>query len=100
MSDDDIGFAPPPFDAGEAHAKLRRELRALGLTEREGRFERQGQVLARATVAEGQLQVAMVKRPSRTSPEWQARTLTGHAGLRDFVAELKKRLAGWNERDD
>jgi hypothetical protein len=97
---DDLGFALPPFNPDEAHEKLRRDLRALGLMEREGRFERSGQTLARAAVTEGQLQVAMVKRPAKSSPEWQARTLTSSAGVRDFVAELKKRMAGWSDRDD
>ena len=99
---DGLGFSLPPFDVNEAHQKLRRDLRALGLTEREGRFERNGQVLARAAVTDGQLHAAMVKRPAKTSPEWPAQTLTltSSAGARDFVAELKRRLAGWSDRDE
>jgi hypothetical protein len=41
-----------------------------------------------------------VKRPSRTSPEWQVRTLKSGADVRDYVAELKKKLATWSDRDD
>ena len=33
---EEFGFAPPPFKPDEALQKLRRELRELGLTEREG----------------------------------------------------------------
>ena len=39
---DDIGFAPPPFKPDEALLRLQRELRDLGLSEREGVFERRG----------------------------------------------------------
>ena len=50
MSDADSGFALPPFKADEALQKLKRELRELGLTEREGRFERRGISMAKANV--------------------------------------------------
>ncbi|MFG5407600.1 hypothetical protein ABXN37_05145 [Piscinibacter sakaiensis] len=42
MSENDDFFAPPPFSAESALQSVRRELRALGLAEREGRFERRG----------------------------------------------------------
>ena len=99
MSDDDLGFAPPPFDPTAALQTLGRELRALGLTEREGRYERRGQQIARTRLVDGQLQAAMVRQPGRT-PEWQTRTIGQAAQVRDFVAELKKRMAGWSDRDD
>jgi uncharacterized protein YkuJ len=90
----------PPFKPDEAMLRLRRELRELGLTEREGRFERKGEVLARAAISDdGQhLKVAVVKRPAR-SPDWQERTLRDAAQLRDFVADLKKKLTQWSDRD-
>jgi hypothetical protein len=47
---DDVGFAPPPFQPEEALQRLRRELRELGLSEREGVFERRGLAIARARV--------------------------------------------------
>ena len=97
---DEIGFAAPPFDAVEALPRLKRELRALGLTEREGRFERRGLLIAQASLDEGLLQAAMVRRPSRSSPEWERRTLRNAAELRDFVAVLKKKIAAWGDRDE
>jgi hypothetical protein len=101
MSDDDFaGFAPPPFKADEALHKLGRELRALGLAEREGRFERRGIAIARAAVDGAVLQAAVVKKPSRNSPEWQPKTLKSSADVRDFVADLKRKLASWSDRDD
>ena len=97
MSDD--FFAPPPFKADEGLQRLKRELRGLGLTEREGRFERRGQAVARAALEQGQLVAERVREPAR-SPQWQRRAIADHAALRDFVAELKRELARWGDRDD
>ncbi len=100
MNDDDFGFVPPPFRPDEALQRLRRELRALGLTEREGRFERRGSAVARAAVDGAVLQAALVRRPVRSSPEWQPRALGSSAQVRDFVTELKQRLAAWGDAED
>jgi len=100
MSDEGWGFAPPPFKPDEALLRLRRDLREAGLSEREGTFERRGLSISRVVVDGAALKVDTVKRPSRTSPEWQARTLTSSADVRDYVAELKKKLATWSDRDD
>jgi hypothetical protein len=94
------GFAAPAFKAEEALQRLRRELRDLGLSEREGRFERRGQVIARATGDAAALKVAVVKRPGR-SPEWQPeRLLRSSADVRDFVGALKTNLARWTDAAD
>ncbi len=101
MSDPDFGgFAPPAFKPEEALQKLKKELRDLGLAEREGRFERRGVQIARAAVDGAVLQAAVVRRPSRNSPEWQSKTLKNSADVRDFVAQLKRNLAAWGDRDD
>ena len=100
MADDDLGFAPPPFKPDDALQRLKRELRELGLAEREGRFECRGVQIARAAIDGAALKVASVKKPSRNSPEWQERTLRDGAAQRDFVAELKRKLASWSDRDD
>jgi hypothetical protein len=97
---DDFGFAAPPFKADDALQRLKRDLRELGLTEREGRFERRGSTLARAVVDGDVIVAARVKRPSRTSPEWLDRRLRSSADARDFVADLKKQLALWSDRDE
>ncbi len=96
--DDD--FAPPPFDPAAALQNLARELRALGLAERAGRYERRGIAIARTAVDGPELRAARVKRPSRNSPEWIERTLRNAADLRDFVADLKRQLALWGDRDE
>lgn len=97
---DDLGFAPPPFKPDEALQRLARELRGLGLTERGGRFERRGSVIARAEVDGELLRAARVKRPGRGSPDWVEKALRNSADLRSFVADLKMQLARWSDSDD
>ena len=57
-------------------------------------------LIARLAVDGATLKAAVVRRPSRSSPEWTEKTLHDSAALRDFVADLKKKLAGWSDRDD
>jgi hypothetical protein len=97
---DENGFAPPPFKADEALARLKRELRELGLAEREGVFERRGTAVARVRIDGAQLVAARVERPSRAGPRWRERRLADNAALRDFAADLKKALQQWGDRDD
>jgi hypothetical protein len=100
MTSPDAGFAPPPFRPDEALQRLKRELRDMGLSEREGVFERRGLAIARAEVDGSHITAAIVKRPGRTGLQWQPRTLKNGAELRDFVAVLKKTLQQWGDRDD
>lgn len=100
MSDDGFGFAVPAFKPDEALQRARRDLRELGLTERSGQFERAGVAIAKLSVDGSALSASVVKRPSRSSPEWTHKTLSNSAMLRDWTAELKKKLAGWSARDD
>ena len=101
MSMEDFdGFALPAFKPDEALAGLQRELRALGLTECGGRFERRGMAIARAAVDGGVLHAARVKRPSRNSPEWLDKPLKSGADVRHFVADIKRQLALWSDSDD
>ena len=100
-TDDDLGgWALASFKPDDALAGLKRDLRNLGLAEREGRFERRGSVIARAVVDGAVIQAARVKRPSRSSPEWLQKSLKNSGDVRDFVAELKKQLAAWSDADD
>jgi len=93
-------FAPPPFKPEEALAGLKRSLRDMGLSERAGVFERRSVAIAKAVADGAVLQAAVVKRPSRSSPEWQSKPLKSAADVRDFVADLKRKLAGWSDRDE
>ena len=97
---DEFSIAEPAFKPDEALQRLQRELRALGLAERNGVYERRGVAIARATVDGPSIAAARVRRPSRSSPEWLARTLGNAAQVRDFVTDLKKQLGLWNNTDD
>jgi hypothetical protein len=97
---DDFGLAAPPFKPDEALQRLRRELRELGLTEREGVFERRGVALVRAHVDGSRIVAALVDRPSRNSPTWRQRAIASNAALRDFSVELRRALQQWGDRDD
>ena len=94
------GITPPPFKADEALQRLRRELREMGLTEREGRFERRGMAIARLGVDGDTVQAAIVRAPSRNSPQWQSRALKSGADVRDFATQLKRQLGAWSDHDD
>ena len=48
MSEDDWGLALPAFKPDEALQRLARDLRGLGLQERQGVWERRGLAIARA----------------------------------------------------
>lgn len=101
MADDDLsGWALPAFQPEQALRGLAQQLRALGLSERAGVFERRGQAVARAAVDGDAIAAARVKRPARSSPDWQARRLRHAGDVRDFVADLKKALAQWSDHDD
>lgn len=101
MSDDgDWAIPAPAFKPDDALAGLKRSLRELGLAERAGVFERRGTAIAKAAVDGGAIAAAIVKKPSRNSPEWQPKTLKSGADVRDFVADLKRKLGSWSDRDD
>jgi hypothetical protein len=100
MSDEAWGFAPPPFEAEEALQRLRRELRELGLQERQGAWERRGVSLARLVLQGHAIEASRVKKPSRSSPEWVSRSLKSSADVRHFTSDLKKHLAQWSDDHD
>ncbi len=97
---DGWAFAPPPFKPDEALQRLEREWRDLGLVKREGHFERRGLAVARAAVDGAVVAAALVRQPSRLSPEWQTRVLKSSADARDLTNDLKKKLAAWSDRDE
>jgi hypothetical protein len=100
MADEDFGFALPAFKPDEALLRAKRELRDMGLSERAGQFERAGLAIAKLEIDGTALKASVVKRPSRSSPEWAHKTLSSSAMLRDWTAELKRKLAGWSDRDE
>ncbi|MFZ2986492.1 hypothetical protein [Ideonella sp.] len=97
---DDFGFGLPAFKPDEGLVKLQRALREAGLAARGAQFERGGLALVRADVVAGELRVGLVKRPSRSSPEWTDKVLRDGAQLRDFIALVQKNLKAWSDRDE
>ncbi len=97
---EEASFAPPAFKPDEALQRLKRELRELGLVEREGVFERRGMAVARLRIEGAELAAAIVQRPSRNSPQWNSRALASSTAVRDFSAALKKTLRQWGDGDD
>ena len=97
-SDDNFGFAPPPFKPAEALVTLKRQLRDLKLAERGNAFEQRGkQVLELA--AEGEAIQARLARRLALTPEWDRISVKSAADQRKLIDEVKKRLARW-EHDE
>jgi hypothetical protein len=92
MTDDDFGFAPPPFEPQAAMAALSRQLRDLRLTERAGRFEWQGKPLVALTPTDAAIEPQWVA-PAARVPEWARRPMRQASDVRRFVEELKRHLA-------
>jgi hypothetical protein len=98
MSDDDFGFAPPPFNAEHALQQMKRALRDAKLAERGPGFELRGRRLAELVVVDGAIEARMARKPALT-PEWDRSTLKNSADQRRWLDEMKKRLQRW-EHDD
>ena len=89
-------FAPPAFDAAQALSGLQRSLRALGLSERAGHFEWQGWRVAALEPGAQQISAKMAQSPA-LQPRWERRELKNSADVRQYLDELKKRLARWSD---
>jgi hypothetical protein len=100
MSDNDFGFAPPPFKPAEALVQLKRALRDLRtLAERGDGFELKGARVMELSATEAAIEAKLAKRPSRQVPEWDRFMLDSSAAVRKFTDEVKKRLARWTEEE-
>ncbi|MEO7853760.1 MAG: hypothetical protein ABIR94_16140 [Rubrivivax sp.] len=97
-TNDDFGFAAPPFDADAALVTLKRTLRDMKLTERGNAFEQSGKRVVELTLEGGAIQAKVARRLALT-PEWDRSTVASAAHQRKFVDEIKKRLARW-EHDE
>jgi hypothetical protein len=97
-SDDNFGFAPPPFKPDAALLSLKRQLRDLKLTERGNAFEQRGKTVLQLAVDGDTLQAKLARRLALT-PEWDRFTLKSATDQRKLLDEMKKRLARW-EHDE
>lgn len=98
-SDNDFGFAPPPFNAEHALAAMKRALRDAKLAERGPGFELRGKRVAELVVNDGAIDARLARRLA-LSPDWDRRTLKNAAEQRQWLDELKKRLARWEAGED
>jgi hypothetical protein len=94
----DFGFAPPPFNADNALAQLRRSLRDLKLTERGAGFELRGKRVIELQPEGNAVAVRLARKPALT-PEWDRSTLRSAAEQRKLLDDVKKRLERW-EREE
>jgi hypothetical protein len=99
-SDDEFGgFAPPPFNAEHALAQMKRALRDAKLAERGPGFELRGKRVAELVVNGAAIEARVARRLAMT-PEWDRRKLKNAAEQRQWLDELKKRLARWESGED
>ncbi len=112
MSDnlgDDLGdfFALPPFKADEALVKLRRDLKALKLTERgtpaQPRFDWKGLPVVELDLADASSGkpaiVAAVAKNTSSRPQWERQTLSSSADVRKWLDGLRRKLQQWGDDD-
>ena len=97
-SDDNFGFAAPPFKPDEALLSLKRQLRDLKLAERGNAFEQRGKSVVQLAIEGDALQAKLARRLALT-PEWDRMTLKSAADTRKLLDELKKRLARWEHEE-
>ncbi|MFM7505793.1 MAG: hypothetical protein ACKO3M_04395 [Rubrivivax sp.] len=99
MSDEDLGFAPPPFNAEHALAQMKRALRDAKLAERGPGFELRGRRVAELMVNGPAIEARLARRPA-LSPDWDRHTLKNAAEQRRWLDELKSRLTRWESGED
>lgn len=98
MSNDDFGFAPPPFKADDALVALRRTLRDLKLAERGNAYELRGKRVVELALDGGVISARLARRLMLT-PEWDRIAVKSSADQRKLVDEVKKRLARWETEE-
>lgn len=98
MSDDDWGFAPPPFNADNTLQQIKRSLRDLKLTERGQGFELKGKPVVELALDGGGIAVKLARRLSMT-PEWDQVQVRSGADQRKLLDDVKRRLDRWQRED-
>ncbi|MCZ2291737.1 MAG: hypothetical protein LC125_07290 [Burkholderiales bacterium] len=96
--DDDIGWALPAFDAGQALVQLQRALRALRLGQRADAFELRDKAVLQLTLEDGVIEAQLARRPALT-PEWDRFRVRSGADQRKLLDELRRRLQRWQDED-
>jgi hypothetical protein len=98
MSDDNFGFAPPPFNADEALIQIKRQLRDLKLSERGNNFELRGKRVLELAVDGAHINARMARKLA-LMPEFDTQSVAQVSDQRKLLEEIKKRLLRW-EREE
>ncbi len=99
VSDDASGgFAPPPFNPGNALQQLQRSLRDLRLAPRGNGFELRGRRVVELAEDGAVLQARLARKLALT-PEFDKLTVASAAEQRKLLDEVRKRLARWEQED-
>ena len=98
MDDSELPFSPPPFNADNAWVQLKKQLRDLKLSERGNGFELRGKRVAELQL-DGVTIAARMARKLAMTPEWDKAVITNADGQRQWIGELKKRLARWDHEE-
>jgi len=98
MSDDDSGFAAPPFNAEHALQQIRRSLRDMKLAERGPGFELRGKRVTELVLEDGRI-LARTARKLALTPEWDRHDIASAGDQRKWLDELKKRLSRWETEE-
>jgi hypothetical protein len=98
MSDASGGFAPPPFNPGNALQQLQRSLRDLRLAPRGNGFELRGRRVVELAEDGAVLQARLARKLALT-PEFDKHTVASAAEQRKLLDEVRKRLARWEQED-
>lgn len=98
MSSDDLGFAPPPFNADNALVTIKRALRDMKLAERGNAFEMRGKRVVELAIDGGAINAKLARRLMLT-PEWDRITVKSAADQRKLLDDVKKRLSKWESEE-
>lgn len=99
MPDDVIGgFAPPPFNPGNALQQLQRSLRDLRLAPRGNGFELRGRRVVELAEDGAVLQARLARKLALT-PEFDKLIVASAAEQRKLLDEVRKRLTRWEQED-
>jgi hypothetical protein len=98
MSDEQGGFAPPPFNADNALVQLKRSLRDLKLAERGNTYELRGKRVVELSLDSGVIAAKIARRLVLT-PEWDRLAVRSATEQRKLIDEIRKRLAKWETED-
>jgi hypothetical protein len=98
VSSDDLGFAPPPFNADNALVAIKRALRDMKLAERSNAYEMRGKRVVELAVEGGAINAKLARRLTLT-PEWDRMVVKSAADQRKLLDDVKKRLGKWESEE-